>query len=63
MPVLASEATTLRAWRLQHFMAIGFARSDAYKLADSHVDYHQLEQLVKSGCAPELARRILDDLE
>lgn len=48
-------------WRRERLLDAGFASDDANVLAVSRdVDLHALLALVDRGCAPHLARRILE---
>jgi hypothetical protein len=54
------EVTT---WRRERLLAAGFPPAAAHRLArDPRYDLHALLELVESGCAPELAERILAPL-
>ena len=47
-------------WRIEQLMAVGFDSDAAFVLAlDRTVDLHDATELVKRGCAPETAFRIL----
>jgi hypothetical protein len=46
-------------WRHDQFRALGFSRLEAAELAVSDADLGQARYLLSSGCAPELALRIL----
>jgi hypothetical protein len=57
---LDAEAELIRAWRLEELTRAGYAPADAAQLADlTHVDLHMAMSLLRRGCAPELALRIL----
>jgi hypothetical protein len=60
-PVLPSddEDGEVYRWREEQFRELGFGRSKAVELAFSSADLGQARYLARSGCAPELALRIL----
>ena len=48
------------SWRIEQLMAVGFDSDAAFVLAlDRNVDLHQATELVRRGCPPETAFRIL----
>jgi hypothetical protein len=54
------EAELVRAWRIEELVRAGYTPEHAQELADlNHVDLHLATDLVRQGCTPELARRIL----
>jgi hypothetical protein len=46
-------------WRAEQFRELGFSPPQAAELADSDADLGQARYLRRSGCAAELALRIL----
>ena len=60
-PVLPSddEDGEVYRWREEQFRELGFSHSRAVELAISAADLGQARYLVASGCARELAARIL----
>ena len=47
-------------WRIEQLMAVGFDSDAAFVLAlDRTVDLHDATELVKRGCPPQTAFRIL----
>ena len=46
-------------WRKEQFRELGFTRPQAAELALSEADLGQARYLSRTGCAPELALRIL----
>ena len=53
-------AARVLGWRIERLMAVGFDSDAAFVLAlDRTVDLHDATELVKRGCAPETAFRIL----
>ena len=57
---LDAEAELVRAWRIEELERAGYAPGDARHLAEqAHVDLHQATRLLRGGCAPNLALRIL----
>ena len=56
---LDREQRRLHDWRLQTLRGAGFSTLDAEVLACSTADLHRACDLVKAGCAPATARRIL----
>jgi hypothetical protein len=51
-------------WRRSELLHSGFPRALAARVArDERYDLHQLIELVKDGCSPALAVRILSPLE
>lgn len=49
----------LYAWRYSRFARLGFDSADAIPLAQSRVDYHQVERLLTRGASHSQARRIV----
>ncbi|HUK94183.1 MAG TPA: hypothetical protein VLU96_03915 [Gaiellaceae bacterium] len=60
-PVLPDEDEDreVHLWREEQFRELGFDPRHAYELAASAADLGQARYLARSGCAPELAVRIL----
>jgi hypothetical protein len=57
---LDAEAELVRSWRTEELERAGYAPEDARHLAElAHVDLHQATRLLRGGCPPELALRIL----
>ena len=55
------EAERVYYWRLCRLLDLGYAMPQAEEIASADVDLHALERLVVvSGCAPDLAARILN---
>ena len=52
-------SSTVRYWRLDQFISLGFDTLRAAALADAAVDLAQARRLVALGCPPETASRIL----
>ena len=58
------EGDEVFAWRRSQLVRYGFPEALAARVAhDSRFDLHELIELIDSGCAPELAFRILAPLE
>lgn len=54
------EADQISLWREDRLLRVGFSVPSAMRLAAArHVDLHAALELVKQGCAPELATNIL----
>ena len=54
------EAELVRAWRIEELVRAGYTPEHAQELADlNYVDLHLATDLVRRGCTPELAIRIL----
>lgn len=52
------------SWRRDQLARAGFALSEAWLIAqDARYDLHELVDLVRRGCDPALAMRILAPLE
>jgi hypothetical protein len=49
----------VRRWRLDELVRAGYVRSDALALSRSGIDLHLAIDLVKRGCPPRTAARIL----
>ena len=48
-------------WRSQQLEAAGYSPHDAYRLAErTDIDLHVAADLLRDGCPPEVALRILD---
>lgn len=58
-PSEQSERAKVEAWRLHVLLERGYPVVLAETLAASEADLHQAVELVASGCAPEVAARIL----
>jgi hypothetical protein len=55
-----AEGELVRIWRMEELERAGYAATQARELADlSYVDLHLATDLVRRGCAPELALKIL----
>jgi hypothetical protein len=55
-----AEAELVRSWRLEELERAGYASHQARELADlTYVDLHLATDLLRLGCAPELALKIL----
>jgi hypothetical protein len=53
-------AARVLSWRIEQLIAVGFASDDAFVLAlDRSVDLHEARALVRRGCPPQTAFRIL----
>ena len=58
--IVETELERVERWRTAELMRVGFAGDDAVALAArADVDLHQAIELVRSGCPPELAFKIL----
>lgn len=57
---LDAEAELVRSWRLEELERAGYAADQARELAElTYVDLHLATDLLRRGCAPELAFNIL----
>ena len=55
-----AEAELVRIWRTEELERAGYSASEASRLADlTYVDLHLATDLVRRGCSPELALKIL----
>ena len=55
-----AEAELVRIWRLEELERAGYPASQARELADlAYVDLHLATDLLRRGCAPDLALKIL----
>ena len=55
-----AEAELVRSWRLEELERAGYPAAHARELADlTYVDLHLATGLVRQGCSPELALKIL----
>jgi hypothetical protein len=58
--VVETELERVERWRTSELMRVGFAGDDALALAARFdIDLHGAIELVRRGCPPELAIRIL----
>jgi hypothetical protein len=58
--VVETELERVERWRTSELMRVGFAGDDALALAARFdIDLHEAIELVRRGCPPELAIRIL----
>lgn len=46
-------------WRFEYALRLGFAVAEAALLALERLDLHEVESLIRRGCEPALALRIL----
>jgi hypothetical protein len=57
---LDAEAQLVRSWRTEELERAGWDPEHARRLAElTHVDLHLATSLLRRGCPPELALRIL----
>jgi hypothetical protein len=55
-----SEEAQVEGWRLEELIRAGYPEPLAVKIALEHqVDLHHAVELLKRGCRPEIAARIL----
>jgi hypothetical protein len=55
-----TETTGVLRWRFTELVRAGYPSEDALELAThSHVDLHTAADLVRRGCPPDTAKRIL----
>jgi hypothetical protein len=55
-----AEAELVRIWRTEELERAGYPASEARRLADlAYVDLHLATDLLRQGCSPELALKIL----
>lgn len=60
VPFLDTEADRVEGWRLRELIAAGYPVVVAERIArDLTVDLHKAVELLRRGCPPELAARIL----
>jgi hypothetical protein len=58
--IIETELERVERWRTAELMRVGFAGDDAVALAARlDVDLHEAIELIRRGCPPELAVRIL----
>ncbi len=58
--IVETELERVERWRTAELMRVGFAGDDAVVLASRFdVDLHEAIELVRRGCPPDLAVRIL----
>ena len=58
--IIETELDRVERWRTAELMRVGFPGDDAVVLAGRlEVDLHEAIELVRRGCPPELAVRIL----
>jgi hypothetical protein len=56
---MEGEQDAVFAWREQRLAELGLVTSDSYLGALLEIDWHEVERLVRVGCDPELAIRIV----
>lgn len=56
---LADETTRVAAHRINRFLDLGFSPAYAIKLTEAGIDWHEAERLIRAGCEPLLAYKIL----
>jgi len=54
-----TDRAKVQSWRLHILIEAGYPLPLAEKLADSEADLHAAVELVRSGCAHEIAAQIL----
>jgi hypothetical protein len=55
------EFAAVTRWRYQRLVKLGVPLADAIRIAHEHdVDLHEIERLIRQGCAPEVAVRIVE---
>lgn len=59
MMVDEGELARVFAWRLELALGAGCSYEDAMRVAESGADVHRLVEMVKAGCDPAIAVRIL----
>ena len=52
------EELTVVLWRTERLVALGYELAEAAVLAFSHLDVHELENLIAKGCPPAVAVQI-----
>ncbi len=53
-------AARVLSWRIEQLIAVGYESDSAFVLAlDRNIDLHEATELVRRGCPPETAFRIL----
>lgn len=55
----ADEHDQVLAWRTRRLLELGYPVDQAIRHATEPLDLHDVENLIRRGCAPELAVRIL----
>lgn len=58
-PPRQTEDQNILKWRLQQFLQMGFDPQRAQELAQSKIDWHEIQNLVNRGANPEVAVSIL----
>ncbi len=53
------EELTVVLWRTERLVALGYELAEAAVLAFSHLDVHELENLIAKGCPPAVAVQIV----
>ena len=54
-----NERSKVEGWRLHVLVEAGYPLELAERLAGTEVDLHEAVDLVKGGCSPDIATRIL----
>lgn len=54
-----NERSKVESWRLHVLVEAGYPLELAERLAGTEVDLHEAVDLVKGGCSPDIATRIL----
>ena len=52
------EELTVVLWRTERLVALGYELREGAVLAFSHLDVHELENLIAKGCPPAIAVQI-----
>lgn len=58
-PIRQTEDERVGRWRLEQLVVAGYDETDALVLAYSNVDLHVATDLLRYGCPPSTALRIL----
>lgn len=55
----AAEDLKVRDWRRARFLELGFSPGQSDALSEVRIDWHDVRNLIRQGCEPLLAARIL----
>lgn len=55
---LCDEAIKVEMWNIHNFERLGFDRLESIDALSSHIDWHDVENLINNGCEKNLAIKI-----
>jgi len=59
---VCAEAVAVEMHQIRQYERLGFSHDDALTAIEQKIDWHDVERLLRRGCAPDLALAILAPL-